>query len=138
MPRFKCNYQLPQNQRKLIISTVISNSLKSLSFEFHRSVPGPVLSQRSSPKICLIVNQLQRPINNYSICSIRIPCPNKHPWVNFDLKNSYFLTNLSGRNQVTNDLVQIRKFYYRKIVRPKIKNCVFQVTRPCLIFCPRP
>ena len=20
--------------------------------------------------------------------------------------------------------------------RPKIKNCVFQVTRPCLIFCP--
>ena len=23
-------------------------------------------------------------------------------------------------------------------VRPKIKNCVFQVIRPCLIFCPQP
>ena len=24
------------------------------------------------------------------------------------------------------------------LIRPKIKNCMFQVTRPCLIFCPRP
>ena len=40
---------------------------------------------------------------------------------------------------LTRDNFSVQSFIKNNVsIRPKIKNCVFQVTRRCLIFCPQP